>query len=208
MNSTLPTRPPFPSNPKPHLRRHESRVTSQQSLGPFLSTDPKNSPVTPFAATLPKLLDFKSFPCHTCEIPRGCRYILLTRNLAAEFHPAWCERRQLVIPQASFFTLAQTSCTPRSNATSLLSFHTLTNCSFFNPFVLRFMHGMGGVYAPSSRFPRLQGSSDIAPKLLPGAGPFPRFACNLQLSTFNLLPLASHQSRVTTHGPPVTSHAA
>jgi antitoxin VapB len=50
--------------------------------------------------------------------------------------------------------------------------------------------------------------SCLVPSPLLGATPSPLFAFNFQLSTFNLLPLASHQSRVTTHKPPGTSRAS
>ena len=47
-------------------------------LTPLFATHPKNPPVTPFLATLPKSLDLKSFVCHTSEKQGGVGGILLT----------------------------------------------------------------------------------------------------------------------------------
>src|SRR6266478_3642434 len=116
-----------------HLRAHESPVSPYESI-------------TPFLATLPKSLDFNSFRCHTSEPPRGARHKLLTRNLAAEFLPASCERCPRVSPPSAFFHRVRTGYALPSNPTTPLSFHALTNCKFSNSFVLTFIQNGGGVH--------------------------------------------------------------
>ena len=53
---------------------------ASNTLTPSFATYPRNSPVTPSPATLPKSPHFKSFPCHTYEIPPGGLRILLTKS--------------------------------------------------------------------------------------------------------------------------------
>jgi len=50
---------------------HKSRITGHESLSLFPATHPKKPPITRLLATLPKLLDLKSFVCHTCNTPPG-----------------------------------------------------------------------------------------------------------------------------------------
>jgi len=49
----------------------KSLLLPSLSLTSLLATHPKNSPVTPFLATLPFSLDLKSFVCHTSAKERG-----------------------------------------------------------------------------------------------------------------------------------------
>ena len=181
-----------------HLRAHESPVSPYESLSPFFATDPQNAPITPFLATLPKSLDFNSFRCHTSEPPRGARHKLLTRNLAAEFLPASCERCPRVSPPSAFFHRVRTGYALPSNPTTPLSFHALTNCKFSNSFVLKFIQTAGGMYPPSPLFPRFQSSSAATASQRPEAFFF-LHTINCQLSTVDQS--LSHQSPVTSHEP-------
>src|SRR6266404_9570841 len=45
----------------------------------------------------------------------------------------------------------------------VISFHILTDCPFSIPFVLIFMHRMGGVGGPAARFPKYSFSSRLHP---------------------------------------------
>ncbi len=178
-----------------HLRAHESPVSPYESLSPFFATDPKNAPITPFVATLPKSLDFKSFRCHTSETPPGGLHNWLTRNLESELHPACRERSPRISPRSSFLHGSQTGSALRSNPTTPLSFHALTNCKFSNSFVLTFIQTAGGVYPPS---PLFQAQSSVAatasqrPEVL-----FSFHTVNCQLSTVDQS--LSHESPVTSH---------
>ena len=58
-----------------------------QGLNPLFTTHPKNPPITPFLATLPKSLDLKSFICHTCDTPPGAAGVLLTRHATRHVYP-------------------------------------------------------------------------------------------------------------------------
>src|SRR6266567_1334930 len=105
-----------------HLRAHESPVSPYESLSPFFATDPKNAPITPFVATLPKSLDFKSFRCHTSETPPGGLHNWLTRSLESGLHAACRERSLRISPRSSFLHGSQTGSAQPSNPTPTLSF--------------------------------------------------------------------------------------
>jgi len=198
LNLTPQTRPVSPSVPAVRLAPH-------QSLSPFLATDPNNPPITPFLATLPKSLDFKSFPCHTCETPRGGLHKLLTRNLKRPFHLPAVRAGARPEHLSSYFCPDQVRSSTLSTAKPPLSFHTLTSCKFSNSFVLTFMHVMGGVYPPSPKFLFLQRLVLVVSQPLTPAARSPLFAVSLQSSTFNLLPPSTRHSslllRITDHGP-------
>src|SRR5712692_3559851 len=174
----------MPSLLEAQLRTHESPVLPHESLSLFL-------------ATLPKSLNFKSFPCHTSEIPPGGLHNWLTRNLESELHPACRERSLRVSPRSSFLHGSQTGSALRSNPTTPLSFHALTNCKFSNFFVLTFIQNGGGV-PPSPLFQRLQSSSVATASQRPEVF-LSLHTVNFQLLT-NLSP-TSHQSRVTNNDP-------
>ena len=183
---------------EPHLRAHESRVSPYELLSPFLTTDPKHSPITPFLATLPKSLDSKSFPCHTSETLPGRLQKWLTRNLESELHPACREQSPRVSPRSAFVHHPQTGSAQPSNPLPPLSFHALTTIKSCNPFVLKFIQTAGGVYPPSPLFPRFQSSSAATASQRPEAFFF-LHTVNCQLSTVDQsLP---HQSPVTSHEP-------
>jgi len=50
---------------------HFSVFGSPNSLSPLPAKGPRKSPVSPIIATNPKLLDLKSFVCHTYEERKG-----------------------------------------------------------------------------------------------------------------------------------------
>src|SRR5882672_4090893 len=84
---------------------------------------------------------------------------------------------------------------PRTTIIFALSFHSFTNCRFSIPFVLTFMHRMGGVPLPT-----FQRSNVQTWDALPFSPHHPPFLV-LHLSTFNFRlstpsPVTSHQSRV------------
>ncbi|SRR5229473_3508767 len=172
----------MPSLLEAQLRTHESPVSPYESLSLFL-------------ATLPKSLNFKSFPCHTSEIPPGGLHNWLTRNLESELHPACRERSLRVSPRSSFLHGSQTGSALRSNPTTPLSFHALTNCKFSNSFVLKFIQNGGGV-PPSPLFQRFQSSSVATASQRPEVF-FSFHTVTCQLSTVDQsLP---HQSPVRSH---------
>jgi hypothetical protein len=169
-----------------HLPTNDSPVSPHESLSPFL-------------ATLPKSLSFKSFPSHTSEIPPGGPHNWLTRNLESELHPARRERSPRVSPRSSFLHGSQTGSALRSNPTTPLSFHALTNCKFSNSFVLTFIQNGGGV-PPSPLFQRFKVHRPRPhPNALKLSSFFTLSTVNCQLLT-NLSP-TSHQSRVTNNDP-------
>ncbi len=135
---TTQIRPAFPS-------KLEGLLRPGHLLSPFPATDPKNAPVTPFIATLPKSLDFNSFACHTSEPPRGSRHILLTRNLKQRFHLPSVEVGASPEHLRSHFCPGQTLSFAVPPSKLPLSFHALMNCKFSNSFVLIFMQIDGGV---------------------------------------------------------------
>ncbi len=183
-----------------HLRARESPVSPYESLSPFFATDPKNAPITPFVATLPKSLDFKSFRCHTSETPPGGLHNWLTRSLESGLHAACRERSLRVSPRSAFFHHAQTGSAQPSNPLPPLSFHALTNCKFSNSFVLTFIQTAGGVYPPSPLFQRFKVHQPRPhPNALKFSSLFTLSTVNCQLLT-NLSP-TSHKSRVTNNDP-------
>jgi hypothetical protein len=75
------------------------------SLTPSFATDPINISVTSFLATLPKVLDLKSFRCHTSNTLPGVSHKLLTRNPTKDFYPerpSGAERPLLNLSRFSF----------------------------------------------------------------------------------------------------------
>ncbi len=108
-----------------------------------------------------KTRDFNPIRCHTYEVPsrNPCRINTYKKQ-------GWGEG-------------VGKDFTQRATVRLPLSFHALTNCPFFNPFVLIFMHLMGG--CTTTPFRTLDGSA------LPRLSSF-----NFQLSTLNSrLPVAS-----------------
>ena len=58
------------------LRNLRPRLPSSSALDPLtpvFATHPRNHPVSPFVATLPKTASRKSFVCHTCATPSPTR---------------------------------------------------------------------------------------------------------------------------------------
>src|SRR6266403_980044 len=90
------------------------------------------------------------------DAPFSSRTIPLSPFVATHTQTAGC------VPTIPILELSAFHTTP----ILVLSFHALMNCPFFIPFVLTFMHRMGGVGGPAAFFlsPRVNGHSVTIPR--------------------------------------------
>src|SRR6266850_6119871 len=114
--------PPISLTPLFATHTNCSQITENTTaLSPFLATHTDLLRVSPVFAT-----HTKTTGVHTNNSHSGTRFSSSPKIVALSFH-------------------AVTNCSRFPREEQLLCFHALTNCPFRKPFVLTFMHRMGGV---------------------------------------------------------------